>query len=106
MTSIRNHEIGFIFQNYQLIPTYNVMQNIIMPLLIRGMSSDEAEEQCVGMLCTCWGSTTACATGRMSFQRRPETACIHRPGPGRETGAAACRRADRRAGPGERQAKC
>lgn len=36
LTKIRNHEIGFIFQNYHLIPTYTVMQNIIMPLLMRG----------------------------------------------------------------------
>lgn len=46
MTDIRNKEIGFIFQNYQLISTYNVMQNIIMPLVIRGMTSEEAEEKC------------------------------------------------------------
>ncbi len=36
LTMVRNQKIGFIFQNYQLIPTYNVMQNIIMPLLMRG----------------------------------------------------------------------
>lgn len=46
MTEVRNKEIGFIFQNYQLIPTYNVMQNIIMPLLIRGMGHREAKKQC------------------------------------------------------------
>ncbi|MDO4292847.1 MAG: ABC transporter ATP-binding protein [Eubacteriales bacterium] len=46
LNEIRNREIGFIFQNYQLIPTYNVMQNIIMPLLVRGMSAKEAEEKC------------------------------------------------------------
>lgn len=46
LVQVRNLEIGFIFQNYQLIPTYNVMQNIIMPLLLRGMSHREAEEQC------------------------------------------------------------
>ncbi|MDO4285852.1 MAG: ABC transporter ATP-binding protein [Eubacteriales bacterium] len=46
MTQIRNSEIGFIFQNYQLISTYNIEQNIIMPLLIRGMSTAEAREQC------------------------------------------------------------
>ena len=43
---MRNKEIGFIFQNYQLISTYNVMQNIIMPLLIRGMGHREASEKC------------------------------------------------------------
>ena len=46
LTGVRNKKIGFIFQNYQLIPTYNVMQNIIMPLLMRGMNHKEAEEQC------------------------------------------------------------
>ena len=47
LTRVRNREIGFIFQNYQLIPTYNVLQNIIMPLLIRGMRHREAEEKCM-----------------------------------------------------------
>ncbi|WP_296839807.1 ABC transporter ATP-binding protein [Butyrivibrio sp.] len=44
---IRNKEIGFIFQNYQLIPTYNILQNIIMPLIVRGMSTQEAEDKCI-----------------------------------------------------------
>ncbi len=44
---IRNKEIGFIFQNYQLIPTYNILQNIIMPLIVRGMSTQEAEDRCM-----------------------------------------------------------
>lgn len=47
LTEIRNQKIGFIFQNYQLIPTYNIMQNIIMPLLMRGMTHEEAEAQCI-----------------------------------------------------------
>lgn len=47
LTEVRNQKIGFIFQNYQLIPTYNIMQNIIMPLLMRGMTHEEAEAQCI-----------------------------------------------------------
>lgn len=43
LTKIRNEKIGFIFQRYHLIPTYNVSQNIVMPLLMRGMSLKEAE---------------------------------------------------------------
>lgn len=46
MGAIRNKEIGFIFQNYQLIPTYDILQNIIMPLVVRGMTTKEAEEKC------------------------------------------------------------
>ncbi len=45
--TIRNQEIGFIFQNYQLIATYDILQNIIMPLVVRGMTTKEAEEQCM-----------------------------------------------------------
>lgn len=39
---IRNQKIGFIFQKYNLIPQYTAIQNIIMPLLLRGMSREEA----------------------------------------------------------------
>ena len=46
LVKIRNHEIGFIFQNYHLIPTYNVMQNIIMPMLMRGKDRRSAERDC------------------------------------------------------------
>lgn len=44
LTKIRNEKIGFIFQRYQLIPTYTVMQNITMPLLMRGVSHKQCEE--------------------------------------------------------------
>ncbi len=47
LNHVRNREIGFIFQNYQLISTYNILQNIIMPLVVRGMSSADAEEKCM-----------------------------------------------------------
>lgn len=41
----RNQKIGFIFQKYNLIPQYTAIQNIIMPLLIRGMTRNEAVEK-------------------------------------------------------------
>lgn len=44
LAGIRNQKIGFIFQKYHLIPTYNVSQNIVMPLLVRGISLKEAEK--------------------------------------------------------------
>lgn len=44
LTEIRNKKIGFIFQKYHLIQTYNVLQNIVMPLLMRGMSLKEAQD--------------------------------------------------------------
>lgn len=47
LTEVRNQKIGFVFQNYQLISTYNVMQNIAMPLIIRGMTYEKAQEKCI-----------------------------------------------------------
>lgn len=44
LVDIRNQKIGFIFQKYHLISTYNVLQNIVMPLLMRGMSLKEAQQ--------------------------------------------------------------
>ena len=46
LTKVRNGKIGFIFQKYQLIPKYTVLQNICMPLLIRGYTHKEARERC------------------------------------------------------------
>lgn len=42
LAKVRNKKIGFIFQKYHLIPQYDVLQNVMMPLLIRGMSRNEA----------------------------------------------------------------
>lgn len=42
---VRNENIGFIFQKYHLIPQYTVIQNVMMPLLIRGTSRREASEK-------------------------------------------------------------
>lgn len=50
LARIRNQEIGFIFQKYHLVPTYTVMQNIVMPLLIRGMSLSEATDSCMDII--------------------------------------------------------
>jgi len=44
LTWLRNKKIGFIFQKYHLIPQYTALQNVIMPLLLRGMSRKDAIE--------------------------------------------------------------
>ena len=45
LTLIRNRLIGFIFQKYFLVPKYSVLQNVMMPLLVRGVSHREAMER-------------------------------------------------------------
>lgn len=38
---IRNKQLGFIFQQYNLIPTLNVLENVELPLLYGGLSAAE-----------------------------------------------------------------
>lgn len=47
---IRNQKIGFIFQKYHLIPKYSVIQNVMMPLLIRGVNRETAREKALEKL--------------------------------------------------------
>ncbi len=42
---IRNKKIGFIFQQYNLIPKLNVRQNVELPLLYAGLSEKEQSER-------------------------------------------------------------
>ena len=41
---IRNKMLGFIFQQYNLIPTLNVLENVELPLLYGGLSATERKE--------------------------------------------------------------
>ncbi len=40
----RNKELGFIFQYHHLLPDFNALENVMMPLLISGIKSSEARE--------------------------------------------------------------
>lgn len=41
LSSLRNEKIGFIFQNYNLIPDFSLYDNIDMPLRYRGFSAKD-----------------------------------------------------------------
>lgn len=45
LAAIRNEKIGFVFQRYHLIPKYSILQNVMMPLLIRGSDRKNAQEK-------------------------------------------------------------
>jgi putative ABC transport system ATP-binding protein len=42
LTKIRNKQIGFIFQNFNLLNKLNALENVEVPLLYRGMSEKES----------------------------------------------------------------
>ena len=41
---LRKEELGFIFQSYNLLPVYNVFENVEFPLLLLNMSSSERKK--------------------------------------------------------------
>lgn len=42
---IRNKQLGFIYQFHHLLPEFNAIENICMPLLIAGMDKNHAQEK-------------------------------------------------------------
>jgi lipoprotein-releasing system ATP-binding protein len=45
LSEIRNQQIGFIFQFHHLLPEFNVIENVAMPLLIGNSSREQAFKQ-------------------------------------------------------------
>ena len=47
---LRNRYLGFIYQFHHLLAEFNALENVAMPLLIRGMSKAAAKEQAYSVL--------------------------------------------------------
>lgn len=50
LADIRNKTLGFIFQQYNLLPKLSVIENVKVPLLCRGMSEHEQNERALKAL--------------------------------------------------------
>ncbi len=51
LTIFRRRNIGFIFQNYNLVPVLNVYENIVLPVELDG---DTVDEKFMDEWCACW----------------------------------------------------
>jgi len=47
---LRNEKIGFVYQAHHLIPELTALENITLPLLVRGMSTADAEQRGLQLL--------------------------------------------------------
>ncbi len=45
LAEIRNQEIGFIFQTFNLLPRYTALENVMLPLIYAGVSKAERAEK-------------------------------------------------------------
>src|SRR5258708_4577908 len=45
LSKYRNKNIGFVFQAFNLQSTYSALENVILPLVLSGMSAKERKER-------------------------------------------------------------
>jgi putative ABC transport system ATP-binding protein len=47
---VRNEVVGFVFQNFQLVPTLTALENVLVPIELRGEGGTEAEAEARALL--------------------------------------------------------
>ncbi|HKL18542.1 MAG TPA: ABC transporter ATP-binding protein [Halalkalibaculum sp.] len=48
--AVRNEYVGFVFQTFQLVPTLTAIENVMVPLELRGEATDDVEEYATELL--------------------------------------------------------
>ncbi|KAB2868837.1 MAG: ABC transporter ATP-binding protein, partial [Bacteroidales bacterium] len=50
LAEIRNKEIGFVFQTFNLLPRYSALDNVVLPLIYAGIPKHERNEMAIKAL--------------------------------------------------------
>lgn len=50
LSRIRNEQIGFVFQSFQLIPTLTALENVMVPIELRGLAYKDVEARALELL--------------------------------------------------------
>ncbi|MDQ3622668.1 MAG: ABC transporter ATP-binding protein [Verrucomicrobiota bacterium] len=50
LAEVRNQKIGFVFQAFNLLPTFNVLQNVELPMVYSGVSARERRERALAAI--------------------------------------------------------
>lgn len=48
--AVRNKHVGFVFQTFQLVPTLTALENVMVPLELRGMKTSEVQRDAKELL--------------------------------------------------------
>ena len=91
LTIFRRRNIGFIFQNYNLVPILNVYENIVLPVELDG---DTVDQKFLDEIVHLLGLEDKLKKYAEQSFRRSTTACGDCPCPDNQTGYRAGRRAD------------
>lgn len=50
MDNFRKNKVGFIFQNYNIIDSYTVLENVMLPYILKGLSEKDAKERALELI--------------------------------------------------------
>ena len=79
LTRFRRDNIGFVFQFYNLLPSLNALDNVILPLLAKGMSWKAARARGADMLAQVGLRSPPEAHSRSAFRRGAAASPSHAP---------------------------